>query len=339
LRSGAAPVCAKLLARYGILSDARRVGKKNYSNPLLKTLVQVRVACEMSKGAPVNTFIVIKRNNQMPELPEVHTICRGLSEALTGKTIVSLEQRREGARLRFPSRFSTRVEGKKIVSVRRRAKFIIMELDGDDAILFHLGMSGRLVLCAKGGAQEKHDHLIFSFNDGLVLKFHDPRRFGICDLVPKKSLDACPHLKKLGVEPLSQDLSPEWLEEKLRGRKTSIKSALMDQSIIAGLGNIYVCEALYHAGISPLRQAGKCSEKELKKLVKEIKSVLERAIKAGGSTLRDYVRADGKKGLFQLTFAVYGREGEKCPACHSACRIGRVVQSGRSSFYCPNRQK
>ncbi|MDD3287843.1 MAG: bifunctional DNA-formamidopyrimidine glycosylase/DNA-(apurinic or apyrimidinic site) lyase [Alphaproteobacteria bacterium] len=278
----------------------------------------------------------------MPELPEVETISRGLAKALTGLRISSVEKRAKGLRKPFPPDLKTRAEGRKIISITRRAKYILMSLSGNETIIFHLGMSGKLVLRQKREySPNKHDHLVFNFSgkNSPALIFNDPRRFGLCDIVhDENSL-----LKSLGIEPLSPEFTAPALTELLKNKKTSIKSALLDQSIIAGLGNIYVCEALFYARISPKREARKCSPKELACLVKSIRKVLQSAIKAGGSSLRDYVRSDGTTGSFQNHFAVYGCEGKKCKTC--TCNviktggIKRITQGGRSSFYCETKQK
>ncbi|MDD5585474.1 MAG: bifunctional DNA-formamidopyrimidine glycosylase/DNA-(apurinic or apyrimidinic site) lyase [Alphaproteobacteria bacterium] len=281
----------------------------------------------------------------MPELPEVEIACRGLAKALKGKRIARAEQRRKDMRFPLPRRFAARLEGRRILGIARRAKYILAELDKDEILLIHLGMSGRLVLGKDDGAPPaRHDHVIFHFADGgkRVLRFNDPRRFGLCDLVPKEELARHKLLRHLGVEPLGPGLTPAWLKEKLRGKKTSIKAALMDQRLIAGLGNIYACEALFYAGISPKRRAGACPGAQIEKLVPAIRKVLRMAIKAGGSSLRDYVQSDGSRGSFQNHFAVYGREGESCPGCACDVKktggIRRITQGGRSTFYCPRKQ-
>ena len=281
----------------------------------------------------------------MPELPEVETVCRGLARVLKGKRILRVELRRAGMRFPFPHGFSERLAGRKIIGVTRRAKYILVELDKDEILLIHLGMSGRLVFSKDDGAPHaKHDHVIFHFMNGgkSLLRFNDPRRFGVCDLVTKTGLAQHKLLRHLGIEPLGPELTPAWMKQKLCGKKTTIKAALMDQRLIAGLGNIYVCEALFYAGISPKRRAGACTSKQIGKLAPAIRKVLRTAIKAGGSSLRDYVQSDGNRGLFQNHFAVYNREGKRCHGCMCDVAktggIKRLAQGDRSSFYCPRKQ-
>lgn len=280
----------------------------------------------------------------MPELPEVETIRRGLNSSLRGKRITGIETNRKGMRFPFPKDFANRLKGKIIEKIERRAKYLLLYLSGGDVLLIHLGMSGRLIV-EKGKKKEraKHDHVIFRLSENKVLRFNDPRRFGMCDIVSKKDLFRHKLLKNLGIEPLSRNLKTEFLEKKFHGKKTTIKTALMDQRIIAGLGNIYACETLFFAGIDPREKAGECSKEQIRKLADSIPKVLKKAIKAGGSSLRDYVRSDGTKGGFQNHFAVYGREGKKCPSC--SCNftetggIKRITQNGRSTFFCPHKQK
>lgn len=277
----------------------------------------------------------------MPELPEVETVSRGLAKVLVGQRFARVEVRRAGARMAFPEGLAEKVQGRAVVSVTRRAKYILIELDDGQVLLVHLGMSGRMVVGrANAAPPDKHDHLIFHLADSdLVVKFNDPRRFGLCDLTTREELPNHSLLRDLGIEPLEPCFTAAWLEGKLQGKGTSIKAALLDQRLIAGIGNIYACEALYRAGISPLRRAGDVTKEEIRRLVPAIRDVLKDAIKAGGSTLRDYVQATGERGYFQHNFAVYGREGEACPACEKGTCIKRVVQNGRSSFYCEVRQK
>ena len=281
----------------------------------------------------------------MPELPEVETTCRGLAKALIGKRIAQVAQNRGDLRLPFPKNLAEKLTGRKIVAVTRRAKYILMALDNAQILLLHLGMSGRMVLGDDPAAPVgKHDHLILRFDGAGVrtLRFNDPRRFGWCDLVAKEALGEHRLLRHLGVEPLGPSLTAAGLRESLQGRKTSIKAALLDQRVIAGLGNIYVCEALFYAGISPLRRADSCDDAEIGRLVPAIKRVLRAAIKAGGSSLRDYVHTDGNLGYFQHHFAVYDREDQPCTGCDCDLAktggVSRVAQAGRSSYFCPVRQ-
>lgn len=265
---------------------------------------------------------------------------------MKGSRITGVATYRGGMRFPFPPGFAARLTGHRIKGIKRRAKYLIFELDGDEALLIHLGMSGRLVLEKNAAApRRKHDHVIFflSGKDKKSLRFNDPRRFGLCDIVAKKDLPRHKLLKNLGLEPLGGEFTASRLEKILRGKKTSIKAALMDQRVIAGLGNIYACEALFYAGIDPRRRAGTCSSGQIRKLAASIRKVLRKAIMAGGSSLRDYVRADGTRGLFQNQFAVYGKEGKSCPGCScgggaAGGGIKRIVQGGRSTFYCPHKQ-
>jgi formamidopyrimidine-DNA glycosylase len=290
--------------------------------------VQMRCACAST-------------SYRMPELPEVETVCRGLAAVLTGARIAYVEQKRQDLRRPFPPRLDERLKGRQIIAVSRRAKYILLTLDKGEVLLLHLGMSGRLLLEFGGESTvRKHDHLILHFTDqlGLRLTFNDPRRFGLCALIAKAEMPRHPLLRSLGPEPLEPSLTPARLGKILAGRKTSLKAALLDQKLIAGLGNIYVCEALFHAGIDPRRSAGSCTLTELKKLLPAIRRVLRAAIKAGGSSLRDYVQTDGGLGFFQNHFAVYGRDGQNCSRCRRAL-IHRLVQGGRSTFFCAHCQR
>lgn len=296
----------------------------------------------------------------MPELPEVETVMRGLAAVLVGHRIVEVEQRRPDLRFPFPEGLVRRVEGRAVLSFRRRAKYMLMRLEGGESLLIHLGMSGRMVareagapVVARLGPQgvasdarghnappEAHEHLVMSTDHGWRVGFVDPRRFGAVDLVATGAEDGHRLLAGLGPEPLEDAFTEAVLSAALVGRHTPIKAALLDQTIVAGLGNIYVCEALYRAGISPRRLAASVAGTRAARLVPAIKAVLLESIGAGGSSLRDYVRADGEVGRFQERFAVYGREGEPCPHCGPPCPgIARIVQSGRSTFYCPRRQR
>ena len=276
----------------------------------------------------------------MPELPEVETVRRGLAARMEGRRIAQVEQRRGDLRWPLPPHFDMRVAGRVVDRIDRRAKYLLFRLDDGQTLIGHLGMSGRMYLAAPGTAPSAgaHDHLRFHTDEGWVITFHDARRFGMMDLWPTERLDEHRLLKDLGPEPLSNAFNGPALSEALAGRQTPIKAALLDQKVVAGLGNIYVSEALFHAGISPKRQAASVAGARALRLAPAIKQVLERAIAAGGSTLRDYVQASGELGYFQHQFAVYDREGQPCPDC--ACRRGikRLVQSGRSTFYCPKRQ-
>ena len=278
----------------------------------------------------------------MPELPEVETVCRGLAKSLIGKTMVKIDQHRPDMRTVLPKNMAARLKGQKVREVVRRAKYIQIFLDGGDVLLMHLGMSGRLLITPKAEAAGKHDHLVFHFDDGTCVRFNDPRRFGSADIVSADQLAKHKWLKHLGIEPLGKDLTPAWLTQKFKGKKTSIKTAIMDQRLIVGVGNIYASEALFYAGINPKRRAGACRSEQLKALVPAIQKVLKAAIAAGGSSLRDYRQTNGELGYFQHDFAVYGREGKPCPGCDcnlpKTGGIQRITQGGRSTFYCKTRQ-
>ena len=267
----------------------------------------------------------------MPELPEVETTVRGLERVLKGRRIERVEARRADLRRAFPQDLGQRLTGAKVSALGRRAKYGLIHTDRDDTMVFHLGMSGSWRI--DHPSLEKHDHLLIETDEGRRLTLNDPRRFGSVDLVPTRELQDWPALKALGPEPF--DVTARDLRDRLGGRSAAIKLLLGDQRIIAGLGNIYVCEALYRAGIHPKRPGGSISLERLDKLVLAIRSVLQEAIDAGGSTLRDFISPDGELGYFSKTFAVYDREGRSC-ACGGTVR--RIVQGGRSTFYCPKCQ-
>jgi formamidopyrimidine-DNA glycosylase len=279
----------------------------------------------------------------MPELPEVETVCRGLAKPLTGARITYAAAHRADLRAPLPANLGTRLKGHKLLRVERRAKYILIALDNNETLLLHLGMSGRMVLTKHDAPLQKHDHISLSFDNGFHMRFNDPRRFGYCDLVPTHEIAQHKLLRDLGIEPLSDDLTPKNLTTILKGRKTSIKAALLDQGLVVGIGNIYACEALFAAGISPKRRAGSLKTDEIERLVPTIRKVLNAAIKAGGSSLRDYVQANGELGYFQHHFAVYGREGKPCTNCNCDLAktggVQRFAQGGRSTFYCRTKQK
>lgn len=280
----------------------------------------------------------------MPELPEVETVCRGLALRLEGRRIAAAEQRRADLRFPLPDRFAERLRGRRIVSIGRRAKYIVMRLDDGWVLLCHLGMSGRMLLSdAPPAAYEAHDHIILTAEDGTVLRFNDARRFGMMDLVREAELGSHKLLAGLGPEPLGNEFSGPVLAAALRGKRTPIKAAILDQRVVAGIGNIYASESLYHARLSPRRLAHTVQGERAERLATAIRQVLNEAIAAGGSSLRDYVQTSGELGYFQHSWAVYEREGQPCPACAGepgGCRgIRRIVQSGRSTFYCPRRQR
>ena len=276
----------------------------------------------------------------MPELPEVETVIRGLRPHLEGRRLARVEQRCAALRFPFPERFAERLTGRLVKRIARRAKYILIHLDGDEVLLCHLGMSGRMVVGrTDDGALERHDHVIFSTDDGARIRFNDARRFGVMDLIEGARLDEHKLLRDLGPEPVGNSFNGPALAAALKGRRTPIKAALLDQKVVAGLGNIYVSEALFSAGLSPRRQAYTVQGGRAERLAGAVRDVLTRAIAAGGSSLRDYVQASGELGYFQHQWAVYGREGERCPGCDCSGAVRRLVQSNRSTFYCPHRQR
>jgi len=268
----------------------------------------------------------------MPELPEVETTVRGLARVLEGRRIARVEARRADLRRAFPKDLGQRLTGAKVTGLGRRAKYGLIHTDRDDTMIFHLGMSGSWRI--NRSEIEKHDHLLLETDEGTSLALNDPRRFGSVDLVPTGELDEWPAFAALGPEPL--ELEARDLKRRLAGRSAAIKLLLLDQGIVAGLGNIYVCEALYRAGIHPKRAGGSVSLARLERLVVAIREVIDEAIEAGGSTLRDFASPDGELGYFSKTFAVYDREGKPC-GCGGT--VKRFVQGGRSTFYCPACQR
>ena len=276
----------------------------------------------------------------MPELPEVETVCRGLAVALEGRRMIAVEVRRPDLRRPFPPDFARRLTGRRVLRVARRAKYFLFELDDGWVLLGHLGMSGRMLV---GPADDtppgRHDHVILLTDDGHRVVFCDPRRFGLMDLVPAGDLAAHPLLAALGPEPLEDSFTWAVLEKNIAGRRGPIKTVLLDQTVVAGIGNIYASEALFRAGILPTREACSLSAAQGRKLVTAIRTVLNQAIRAGGSSLRDHRQTSGELGYFQHSFAVYDREGEACPSCTCRTGIRRIVQGGRSSFYCAERQR
>ncbi|MBO6695568.1 MAG: bifunctional DNA-formamidopyrimidine glycosylase/DNA-(apurinic or apyrimidinic site) lyase [Hyphomonas sp.] len=281
----------------------------------------------------------------MPELPEVETVRRGLSPAMQGKRIERLEVNRPDLRFPFPDRFRERVEGARIVHMGRRAKFLVTELSTEDALIMHLGMSGRFTVNNRDtadfhhdpGTNPAHDHVVFHMEGGATVTYNDPRRFGFMELWPLAELDTYPRVEHLGPEPLSNGFSSAYLNEILSEKAAPIKAALLDQAIIAGLGNIYVCEALFRSGISPRRKARSVAGKRAERLAPAINDVIAEAIAAGGSSISDFASASGELGYFQKHFHVYDREGEPCDRCGSPVR--RIVQSGRSTFFCGSCQR
>ena len=278
----------------------------------------------------------------MPELPEVETVLRGLAARLTGRVLVRVAVHRADLRWPLPKGLERRLTGARVLGFRRRGKYILIRLEGGDSLLLHLGMSGRIVIGRAGAnAPILHEHLVLETDDGGRVGLIDPRRFGFVDLVATAAEDRHRLLAGLGPEPLDAAFTPAVLAASLAGKRTPIKAALLDQRVVAGLGNIYVCEALFRAGISPLRTAATVAGVRAARLVVAIKATLTEAIAAGGSSLRDYAQPSGELGYFQHAWKVYGREGEACERCPGApcAGIRRVVQGGRSTFYCGRVQR
>lgn len=284
----------------------------------------------------------------MPELPEVETVCRGLSLVLEGRRLVQVEVRRPDLRQPFPPGFALALISRRVERIRRRGKYYIWELDTGTALLGHLGMSGSMVVSPPGSnfaPPGPHDHVLFTTDEGAVVTYADPRRFGLMTLSTVDQVERHPLLAAMGPEPLSDAFTPAVLAAAFAGKRTPVKSALLDQGVVAGLGNIYVCEALFRAGIAPTRLAGSVSRPQLARLVEAIKAVLAEAIVAGGSSLRDHRQASGELGYFQHSFAVYDRAGKPCPGCDCGAADGRapgiqrIVQAGRSTFFCAKRQR
>jgi formamidopyrimidine-DNA glycosylase len=295
----------------------------------------------------------------MPELPEVETVCRGLAPVLAGRRFLKVEQRRHDLRFPLPPSFAQRLTGRTVKRLGRRAKYILVHLDGAEVLAVHLGMTGRFLVRHPSGEDNmqlgefvhdhghlgKHDHLVFTMSGGPVVTYNDVRRFGYMTLIPEQDLEQDAFFQGLGVEPLSEALNGEYLARRALGKKTDLKAFLMDQRIVAGLGNIYVCEALFRAQLDPDAGARRLATRTSKptsaahRLAAAIKAVLRDAIEAGGSTLRDYKQADGSIGRFQNEFAVYGRTGQPCLRRRCRGRVRRKTQSGRSTFYCPACQR
>lgn len=283
----------------------------------------------------------------MPELPEVETVKAGIAPVMEGHVIARADVNRPDLRWPFPDRMAERLDGKRVLGLRRRSKYILVDLDSAETLLIHLGMSGRMLISGHTVGEfhhphpvpAKHDHVVFHMDDGARITFNDARRFGAMDLMDTATQDDHWLIRDLGPEPLGNAFNESYLIGRLKGRNMPIKSALLDQRIVSGLGNIYVCEVLFRAGIHPARKAGRISEARVASLVPLIRDVLSEAIAAGGSSLRDYRQSDGELGYFQHVFQVYDREGDPCvtPGCDRI--ITRIVQSGRSSFFCPQCQR
>jgi len=274
---------------------------------------------------------------------------RGLAPVLEGRRLKRAEARRPDLRFALPERFAERLEGAKVLKLDRRAKYLVAPLDTGESLIAHLGMSGRFTIVAKKKAPQPgafyydnapdpaHTHVVLETDRGDRIEYNDPRRFGYMTLIPTDDLEAHPYFSGLGPEPLGNAFHAEHLAGAFAGKKQNVKATLLDQRIVAGLGNIYVCEALFRSNISPKRAAGRIAASRLDLLTTTVRDVLTEAIEAGGSTLRDYATVDGALGYFQHRFKVYGREGEPCPTC--AAPIARIVQGGRSTFYCPKCQR
>ncbi len=274
----------------------------------------------------------------MPELPEVETVRRGLAARLTGRCITHVTVHRADLRRPLPPELASVLRGRRIEGFDRRGKYLLVHLDGGRVLIAHLGMSGRFSI-AGAPSGDPHEHVLFHFDDGAVLRYADHRRFGLMDLTDTEMLEDHALLRDMGPEPLSNRFAGPVLAHRLHGKKTPIKAALLDQHVVAGLGNIYVCEALFHAGLSPRRRAYTVQGARAERLAWAIREVLQAAIEAGGSTLRDYVQASGELGYFQHRFAVYDRADRPCPGCDCTGTVRRIVQSNRSTFYCAKRQR
>jgi len=293
----------------------------------------------------------------MPELPEVETVRRGLNPALVGARLDGVEVRHGGLRFPLPPGFAAALAGQRVERLERRAKYLLATLSSGDVLLMHLGMSGSFRVDGATGthapgrfhhprqAAGRHDHVVFHLSTGRTVTYNDPRRFGFMKIVNGGEIDREPHLRHLGPEPLSRAFNAAVLAAACAGKRTSLKAALLDQRVVAGLGNIYVCEALFRARLSPKKAAGLLATRagkptaRAKLLVDAIRAVLEDAIRAGGSSLRDHRRTDGELGLFQHSFKVYGREGEPCRTAGCTATIRRFTQNGRSTFWCPKCQR
>lgn len=295
--------------------------------------------------------------SDMPELPEVETVRRGLAEVMEGRRVERVEVRRHDLRIPVPDDFALRLKGRTLEKLGRRAKYLVGEFDDGTVLLAHLGMSGRMIIETPDdgapaslenrpgnfvhdpGKHARHEHIVFHVGNGTVIRFSDPRRFGLMTLTDRDSFAGHKLIRHLGPEPTGEDFTGPVLAARLKGKHTPIKAALLDQRVVAGVGNIYACEALYAAGLSPRRQASTVQGRRADRLAAAVRDVLGEAIAAGGSSLRDHVAPTGELGYFQHSFKVYGRTGETCPGCDCSQSVQRIVQSGRSTFYCAKRQR
>lgn len=273
----------------------------------------------------------------MPELPEIETIRRGLVPLLTGRRVVGVEVRERRLRVPVAERALRRLRGATVTGIRRRSKYLLLETDAGLTLLLHLGMTGQLWVSDSGRDRRPHEHVVFSLDDGRELRFADTRRFGFIDLVPAEHLSRHPRLDGLGPEPLEAAFTGAWLHKVTRGRRKPVKNFLMDTRAIAGIGNIYACEALFRAGINPRRPVRRIGPEAWDRVAESVRAVLNEAIRAGGTTLRDFLNAEGDVGYFAVALRVYDKAGHRCKRCEG--RIRRIVQAGRSTFYCPRCQK
>ena len=276
----------------------------------------------------------------MPELPEVETVCRGLRPKIEGRVLAGITQRRDDLRFPLPKDFAARLRGRRVDHIGRRAKYILIALDDGNVLMIHLGMSGRILIHdGNPPPPGRHDHVDFVTDEGCTIRYNDARRFGMMDLVARDALEGHRLLAGLGPEPLGNGFNEFVLAAALAGRRSPIKAALLDQRVVAGIGNIYACEALHRAGISPRRSAHTVQGKRAARLAAAIRDVLNSAIEAGGSSLRDYVQTSGELGYFQNSWRVYDREGEACRERGCGGAVRRIVQSGRSTFFCATHQR
>jgi formamidopyrimidine-DNA glycosylase len=279
----------------------------------------------------------------MPELPEVETVRRGLYAVLAGRRIAEARALRPDLRFPLPERLGARLVGRRVEALERRGKYLLLRLDDGEGVIIHLGMSGRLRVLGRGERPplDRHDHVVIATEDGTEIRFNDARRFGFLAMTPWHAIHRHRHLNSLGPEPLDPAFDGRALAARLEGRRTTLKAALADQRRIAGLGNIYVSEALFWAALSPESPAGSVTGASAAALVEAIRRVLTQAIEAGGSSLRDFRKPDGELGYFQASFAVYDRAGERCPRCPAGarCRVARIVQGGRATYFCPRLQR
>lgn len=281
----------------------------------------------------------------MPELPEVEIVKRGLEPVLSGNKVLNCVLNIKGLRYPFGDDFVSHLHNMSVRSTARRGKYILIDFENDKTLVWHLGMSGKVKIYSNKNdyGPEKHDHVLLYMGADEMIVYNDPRRFGFLEFVKTSDIETSRHFAKMGPEPLGNHFNGDIFYQAIKNKKTTIKAALLDQRVVAGVGNIYACEALYMSRISPLRLASSLTKDEAESLAAAIKSVLIKAIEAGGSTLKDYAHTDGSLGYFQHMFGVYDREGKACPDCDCNLPlthgIKRVVQSGRSTFYCPNLQK